>query len=121
MPHRALATAANEGRFEQEGWRVRKDGTPMWAHVIIDPIRDPSGTLIGFAKITWDISAQKADREALRQSEERFRLLVQGAHRLCHLHAQPGRRGDELELGCGSDKGLHRGRDRWAALLPLLH
>ncbi|MGH1575182.1 PAS domain S-box protein [Methylobacterium sp. P31] len=78
LPQRALATAANEGRFEQEGWRVRKDGTRMWAHVIIDPIRDPSGTLIGFAKITRDISAQKAAREALRQSEERFRLLVQG-------------------------------------------
>ncbi|MHB2208063.1 hybrid sensor histidine kinase/response regulator [Methylobacterium sp. CM6257] len=78
LPKRALATAANEGRFEQEGWRVRKDGTRMWAHVIIDPIRDPSGALIGFAKITRDISAQKAAREALRQSEERFRLLVQG-------------------------------------------
>jgi PAS domain S-box-containing protein len=78
LPHRALATAANEGRFEQEGWRVRKDGTRMWAHVIIDPIRDPSGTLLGFAKITRDISAQKSAREALRQSEERFRLLVQG-------------------------------------------
>ena len=78
LPHRALATAVNEGRFEQEGWRVRKDGARMWAHVIIDPIRDPSGTLVGFAKITRDISAQKAAREALRQSEERFRLLVQG-------------------------------------------
>jgi len=78
LPQRALATAANEGRFEQEGWRVRKDGTRMWAHVVIDPIRDPSGTLLGFAKITRDISAQKAAREALRQSEERFRLLVQG-------------------------------------------
>jgi PAS domain S-box-containing protein len=78
LPHRALATAVNEGRFEQEGWRVRKDGTRMWAHVVIDPIRDPAGTLVGFAKITRDISAQKAAREALRQSEERFRLLVQG-------------------------------------------
>ena len=78
LPHRALATAISEGRFEQEGWRVRKDGTRMWAHVIIEPIRDPSGTLVGFAKITRDISAQKAAREALRQSEERFRLLVQG-------------------------------------------
>ncbi|MEE7451541.1 hybrid sensor histidine kinase/response regulator [Methylobacterium radiotolerans] len=78
LPQRALATAADEGRFEQEGWRVRKDGTRMWVHVIIDPIRDPSGTLIGFAKITRDISAQKAALDALRQSEERFRLLVQG-------------------------------------------
>ncbi|WP_457105438.1 PAS domain S-box protein [Methylobacterium sp. P5_C11] len=78
LPRRALATAVNEGRFEQEGWRVRKDGTRMWAHVVIDPIRDASGTVIGFAKITRDISAQKIAREALRQSEERFRLLVQG-------------------------------------------
>src|SRR3954447_24845485 len=50
----------------------------MWAHVVIDPIHDPSGTLIGFAKVTRDISARRAAQEALRQSEERFRLLVQG-------------------------------------------
>ncbi|GEP04326.1 hybrid sensor histidine kinase/response regulator [Methylobacterium oxalidis] len=78
LPRRALATAATEGRFEQEGWRVRKDGTRMWAHVVIDPIRDASGTLIGFAKITRDISARLAAQEALRASEERFRILVQG-------------------------------------------
>src|SRR5215203_3029543 len=60
LPARALKTAATEGRFEQEGWRVRKDGTRMWAHVVIDPIRDPSGTLIGFAKVTRDISARRA-------------------------------------------------------------
>jgi len=78
LPARALRTAETEGRFEQEGWRMRKDGTRMWAHVVIDPIRDPSGTLIGFAKVTRDISARRAAQEALRQSEERFRLLVQG-------------------------------------------
>ena len=50
----------------------------MWAHVVIDPIRDPSGELVGFAKITRDISEQKRTREALRLSEECFRLLVQG-------------------------------------------
>ncbi|WP_456686039.1 PAS domain S-box protein [Bradyrhizobium sp. P5_C11_2] len=90
LPKRALATAANEGRFEQEGWRVRKDGTRMWAHVIIDPIRDPSGTLIGFAKITRDISGQKVAREALRQSEERFRLLVQGVTDYAIFMLSPG-------------------------------
>ena len=78
LPTRALETAAREGRFEQEGWRVRKDGTRMWAHVVIDPVHDPSGGLIGFAKITRDISEKKAAQEELRRSEERFRLLVQG-------------------------------------------
>ena len=78
LPAFALQTAEREGRFEHEGWRVRKDGSLMWAHVVIDPIRDPSGELVGFAKITRDISEQKRTREALRLSEERFRLLVQG-------------------------------------------
>ena len=78
LPAFALQTAEREGRFEHEGWRVRKDGSLMWAHVVIDPIRDSSGELVGFAKITRDISEQKRTREALRLSEERFRLLVQG-------------------------------------------
>jgi len=65
LPRRALATAAREGRFEQEGWRVRKDGRRFWAHVVIDPIRDEHGTLIGFAKITRDITERKQAQEAL--------------------------------------------------------
>ena len=77
-PQRALATARTHGRFEDEGWRVRKDGSRFWASVVIDAIRDPSGELVGFAKITRDITDKKRAAEALHASEERFRLLVQG-------------------------------------------
>src|SRR6476659_9338965 len=52
LPERALDTAATQGRFENEGWRLRKDGTRFWAHVMIDPIRAPDGTIIGYAKVT---------------------------------------------------------------------
>jgi len=78
LPAHALATAAAEGRFEAEGWRVRKDGARFWAHVVIDPVRGEGGALIGFAKITRDVSERRAGDTALRESEQRFRLLVQG-------------------------------------------
>ncbi|MEA1015406.1 PAS domain S-box protein [Sphingosinicella sp. LY1275] len=77
-PAKALATAAREGRFESEGWRVRKDGTHFWAHVVIDPIRGDSGKLLGFAKITRDITQKRAAEQELQNSERRFRMLVQG-------------------------------------------
>jgi PAS domain S-box-containing protein len=78
LPARALKIAATEGKFEAEGWRVRRDGTQFWAHVVIDPIRDPDGKLTGYAKVTRDLTERKRAEEVLRQSQEQFRLLVQG-------------------------------------------
>jgi PAS domain S-box-containing protein len=77
LPARALATAQAEGKFESEGWRIRKDGTRFWAHVVIDPVRGQDGELIGFAKITRDLTERKAAEADLVRSQEQFRLLVQ--------------------------------------------
>ena len=76
---RASSTASAEGKFEAEGWRVRKDGSTFWAHVVIDPIhvRDAAGKLVGFAKITRDLSERLVAEATLRRSEDQFRLLVQ--------------------------------------------
>jgi len=67
---RALAVAAQEGRFETEGWRVRKDGTRFWANVVIDAIRDDRGALAGYAKITRDMTERRIVEEQLRQSQK---------------------------------------------------
>jgi PAS domain S-box-containing protein len=78
LPARALATAIRTGRYEGEGWRLRRDGTRFWASVAIQPVRDDDGRLIGFAKVTRDITERRRAQQALEESERRFRLLVQG-------------------------------------------
>jgi PAS domain S-box-containing protein len=72
-----LDVASRTGRLEDEGWRVRKDGSRFWANVIITALHDELGQLVGFAKVTRDLTARRLEEEELRRSEERFRLLVE--------------------------------------------
>ncbi|HEY4041341.1 MAG TPA: PAS domain S-box protein [Rhodopila sp.] len=76
LPDRALEAAARHGSFEGEGWRLRKDGSRYLAHVVVDPIRDDAGELLGFATIIRDVSERQA-KDAPKRSEDQFRFLVQ--------------------------------------------
>ena len=77
LPAKALATARESGRFHGEGWRVRKDGTRFWALVVVDAIKDESGALVGFAKVTRDITERQQAQITLLESERRYRRLVE--------------------------------------------
>jgi len=78
VPERVLETARKEGKFQGEGWRVRKDGTRFWASVVVDRINGEDGKLLGFAKITRDMTEQREAQHALLEAERRFRILIQG-------------------------------------------
>jgi len=106
LPQRALDTAVREGRFEGEGWRVRKDGTLFWSHVVIDPIIDSqSGALLGFAKITRDLTDRKMAEETLKQSEQQFRLLVQSVTDYAIYMLDPDGQVTNWNLGAQRIKG----------------
>jgi PAS domain S-box-containing protein len=78
LPEKALAIAQNTGHYEDEGWRIRKDGSCFWASIIITPQLDDNGTLRGYSKIVRDISPRKQIMEALQESEARFRTIFEG-------------------------------------------
>ena len=74
FPAQQLAQAESEGRAENEGWRLRKDGSQFWATVVITAIRNPAGILLGFAKVTCDLSERKIAEQMLKQLNESLRL-----------------------------------------------
>ncbi|CAN5476535.1 PAS domain-containing sensor histidine kinase [soil metagenome] len=105
MPAKALQTARDEGRFEAEGWRLRKDGTRFWTHVVIDPVIADNGDVIGFAKITRDVSERRARDKALRESEQRFQLLVQGVRDYAIYMLDPDGHVSNWNVGAQAIKG----------------
>jgi PAS domain S-box-containing protein len=105
LPARALKTAAEQGRFEAEGWRVKKDGTRFWVNAVLDPIRDSVGNLLGFAKITRDDTEKREAALALEESERRFRTLVQGVKDYALYMLDPDGRVSNWNTGAEAIKG----------------
>jgi PAS domain S-box-containing protein len=101
-PARVLAVAESLGRYAEEGARVRKDGTRFWASVVITPVRDEEGLLVGFAKVTRDVTQRRGSEELLRQGEERFRLIVENIHDYAIFMLDP--EGNVLSWNIGAER-----------------
>jgi PAS domain S-box-containing protein len=107
LPELALGEAARVGRYESEGWRLHRDGSSFWAHVVIDAIRSSAGDLLGFAKITRDRTEQHETEQALRRSEQQFRLLVNGVTDYALYMLDPEGNVTSWNSGAERIKGYH--------------
>ena len=119
-PEHELAVAAAEGRFEDEGWRLRKDGSRFWANVVITALRDERGGLQGFSKITRDLTERMQAEESLRRSEERFRHMIEGVYDYAIFMLDPERPHRHLERRGRADQAVQGRRDHRATLLEVL-
>ena len=115
-----LRIAAAEGRFEAEGWRVRKDGTRFWANAVLDPVYDTTARTSALPR-SPATSPPSAAGKALFDSEQRFRLLVEGVKDYAIYMLDTRGHRHQLERGRAEHQGLYGGRNRGAAFLPLLH
>ncbi|HZU83242.1 MAG TPA: PAS domain S-box protein [Polyangiaceae bacterium] len=104
-PERELLTAAQFGRVEDEGWRLRKDGSRFWANVVITALKDEGGALRGFAKVTRDLTHRRATEEELRQAEERFHQLVDAVTDYAIFMLDPGGHVATWNVGASRIKG----------------
>jgi PAS domain S-box-containing protein len=100
-----LSIAGEEGRVEDEGWRVRKDGSRFWASVVITCLRDPDGNVVGYAKVTRDLTARRQSEEELRVAHERFRLLVEAVQDYAIFMLDPQGRVTTWDIGAERIKG----------------
>src|SRR3984957_19167034 len=108
IPQKALRVARETGRFEAEGWRVRKDGSRFWASVVIDAVRDQHGKTIAFAKVTRDVTERQRAHQALVESEARYRRLVEGVTDYAIFQLDPTGRVISWNPGAQRIKGYTR-------------
>ncbi|MDT3678481.1 MAG: PAS domain S-box protein [Burkholderiaceae bacterium] len=113
-PQQELRAARRHGRFEDEGWRLRKDGSRFWASVVITALHDGHGALVGFAKVTRDLTERRRHEEDLRRGEEQVRLLIDAVKDYAMFLVDPQGRIQTWNMGAAALTGYDAGdvRDR---------
>ena len=124
LPEHHLKLAAAEGQYEDEGWRVRKDGSRFWANAVLTAVRDEHGALTGFAKVTRDLTERRRADEALRAAEEYARLVVDLAYSAFVAIDEDGvitgwNRQAEITFGWPRDEAI--GRELAETIIPPQH